>query len=152
MITLPRLRKRNLSNGLVPVLDWAAIFNYYAGTWVDLDDRKRPKKIPALPEWATPEGWRQGLRPQQRGDSPNSDPLANAKPGTGHGSVAPSSLILQIEALAEPLGKRMYRGLLKRIAKVWNPREIQDAGLQRQVLAHMQAAEPGFPPTGCGAR
>jgi hypothetical protein len=67
MITLPRLRKRNLSNGLVPVLDWAAIFNYYAGTWVDLDDRKRPKKIPALPEWATPEGWRQGLRPQQRG-------------------------------------------------------------------------------------
>jgi hypothetical protein len=25
MITLPRLRKRNLSNGLVPVLDWAAI-------------------------------------------------------------------------------------------------------------------------------
>jgi hypothetical protein len=86
------------------------------------------------------------------GDSPNSDPLANAKPGTGQGSAAPSSLILQIEALAEPLGKRMYRGLLKRIAKVWNPREIQDAGLQRQVLAHMQAAEPGFPPTGCGAR
>ena len=25
MITLPRLRKRNLSNGLVPVLEWAAI-------------------------------------------------------------------------------------------------------------------------------
>jgi hypothetical protein len=38
----------------------------------------------------------------------------------------------------------MYRGLLKRIARVWNPREIQDAGLQRQVLAHMQAAERGF--------
>jgi hypothetical protein len=113
-----RLRKRNLSNGLVPVLDWAAIFNYYPGTWVDLDDRKRPKTIPALSDWATPEGWRHGLRPQQRGDSPNSDPLANAKPRTGNGSVAPSSLILQIEALAEPLGKRMYRGLLKRIARV----------------------------------
>ena len=26
MITLPRSRKRNLSNGLVPVLDWADIF------------------------------------------------------------------------------------------------------------------------------
>jgi len=112
--------------------------------WVDLDDRKRPKTIPALSDWATPEGWRQGLRPQQREDLPNSDPLANAKPGTGHGSAAPSSLILQIEALAEPLGKRMYRGLLKRVARVWNPREIQDAGLQRQVLAHMQAAERGF--------
>ena len=60
------------------------------------------------------------------------------------GAAAPSSLILQIEALADPLGKRMYRGLLKRIAKVWNPRDIQDAGLQRQVLANMQAAERGF--------
>jgi hypothetical protein len=118
--------------------------DYYPGTWVDLDDCKRPKTIPAPSDWATPEGWRQGLRPQQWGDSPNSDPLANAKPGTGNRSAAPSSLILQIEALAEPLGKRTYRGLLKRIARVWNPREIQDAGLQRQVLAHMQAAERGF--------
>ena len=117
---------------------------YYAGTWVDVDDRKRPKIAPALPAWSTPEGWRQGLRPQQRVDSPVHDPLASAKPGTDHGAAAPSSLILQIEALADPLGKRMYRGLLKRIAKVWNPRDIQDAGLQRQVLANMQAAERGF--------
>ena len=117
---------------------------YFSGEWVDVDDRKRPKTVPALPAWATPEGWRQGLRPQQRGDSPKPDPLANAKPSTDCGSVAPSSLILQIEALAEPLGKRMYRGVLKRIARVWNPRDIQDAALQQQVLAHMQAAERGF--------
>jgi hypothetical protein len=117
---------------------------YCAGTWVDLDERKRPKTVPALPAWATPEGWRQGIRPQQRGDSPMHDPLPNAKPGTDRGPAAPSSLILQIEALAEPLGKRMYRGLLKHIARVWNPRDIQDAGLQQQVLAHMQAAERGF--------
>jgi hypothetical protein len=117
---------------------------YCAGTWVDLDERKRPKTVPALPAWATPEGWRQGIRPQQRGDSPMHDPLPNAKPGTDRGPAAPSSLILQIEALAEPLGRRMYRGLLKHIARVWNPRDIQDAGLQQQVLAHMQAAERGF--------
>jgi hypothetical protein len=130
-------------------LGWAAIFiitlgHYYAGTWVDLDDRKRPSTVPVLPEWATPEGWKRGLRPQREGDSPNFDPLANAKPGTDHGSAEPSSLILQIEALAGPLGKRMYRGLLKRIARAWNPRDIQDAALQQQVLAHMQAAERGF--------
>ena len=117
---------------------------YYAGTWVDLDDRKRPKTVPVLPPWATPDGWRQGLRPQQRRDSPDSDALANAKSSTNCGSAAPSSLILQIEAMAEPLGTRMYRGLLKRIARVWNPRDIQDAALQQQVLAHMQAAERGF--------
>ena len=109
-----------------------------------IDERKRPKTVPALPAWATPEGWRQGIRPQQRGNSPIRDPQANPKPCTDPGPAAPSSLILQIEALAEPLGKRMYRGVLKGVARVWNPREIQDAGLQQQVLAQMQAAERGF--------
>jgi SpoVK/Ycf46/Vps4 family AAA+-type ATPase len=117
---------------------------YFSGAWVDVDERKRPKTVPALPTWATPEGWRQGLRPQQRAESPTRDPLVNAKPSTEHGSAEPSSVILQIEAMAEPLGKRMYRGLLKRIARVWTPRDIQDAGLQQQVLTHMQAAERGF--------
>jgi hypothetical protein len=118
---------------------------YYAGTWVDLDDRQCPKTVPALPAWATPDGWKQGLRPTQRAaNSSIRNSLANAKPGTDRGPAEPSSLILHIEALAEPLGKRMYRGLLKRIARVWNPRDIQDAALQQQVLAHMQAAERGF--------
>jgi hypothetical protein len=117
---------------------------YYAGRWVDLDERKRPKTAPSLPEWATPEGWRQGLRPQQKANSPVPDPRATAEPRSDCCPAAPSSLILQIEALAGPLGKRMYRGLLKRIARVWNPRDIQDAALQQQVLAHMQAAERGF--------
>src|SRR5216684_820663 len=35
---------------------------HFTGTWVDLDDRKRPKTVPKLPNWATPEGWQQGLR------------------------------------------------------------------------------------------
>jgi hypothetical protein len=117
---------------------------YFSGEWVDIDERKRPKTVPAPPAWATPDGWRRGLRPQQRVDSPIGDPPAGAKPGTDRGAAAPSSPILQIEALAEPLGKRMYRGLLKRIARVWNPRDIHDEGVQQQVLAHMQAAERGL--------
>src|SRR6202030_3694146 len=36
---------------------------YFTGTWVDLDDRKRPKSVPQLAGWATPAGWLQGLRP-----------------------------------------------------------------------------------------
>src|ERR1700726_1060550 len=36
---------------------------YFSGTWVDLDDRKRPKSVPQLAGWATPAGWLQGLRP-----------------------------------------------------------------------------------------
>lgn len=42
------------------------------------------------------------------------------------------------------VGKRMYRGLLKRVARVWNPKDIQDLAIQEKFLAHMQAAERGF--------
>ena len=40
---------------------------------------------------------------------------------------------------------RLHRGLLKTLARVWNPQEIQDPAIQQKVLAHMQAAEPGLP-------
>jgi hypothetical protein len=42
------------------------------------------------------------------------------------------------------LGKRMYRGLLKSVARVWNPKDIQDPAIQEKVVAHMQAAERGL--------
>jgi hypothetical protein len=123
---------------------------YFTGAWVDLDDRKRPKKIPPLPLWATPDGWRKGLRP--RSDS-NREPGHQDKVGSSlahdnrrNGVTTPKedSLVIQIEALAEPLGKALYRGLLKSIARVWNPNEIQDVALQQRVLEHMQAAERGL--------
>ena len=46
--------------------------------------------------------------------------------------------------MEQALGKRMYRGLLKTLARVWNPKDIQDPAIQQKVLAHMQAAERGF--------
>jgi hypothetical protein len=46
--------------------------------------------------------------------------------------------------MEQALGKRMYRGLLKTQARVWNPKDIQDPAIQLKVLAHMQAAERGF--------
>jgi len=52
------------SSGPAPASDWGAIFNYFAGVRVDLDERKRPKTSLKLFGWATPEGWRPGLRPQ----------------------------------------------------------------------------------------
>ena len=42
---------------------------YFDGVWVDLDDRKRPRNVPQLPDWATPTGWAQGLRPNGSGKS-----------------------------------------------------------------------------------
>jgi hypothetical protein len=42
------------------------------------------------------------------------------------------------------VGKRMYRGLLKSVARVWNPKDVHDPVIQEKILAHMQAAERGL--------
>jgi hypothetical protein len=123
---------------------------YFTGVWVDLDARKRPKKIPILPEWATPDGWRKGLRPHSnsspksgRQDKVGSAP-AHDNRWNGAATTKERPLIRQIEAMVEPLGKTLYRGLLKSIARVWNPNQIQDVALQQRVLEHMQAGERGL--------
>ena len=43
--------------------------------------------------------------------------------------------------MADALGKRLYRGVLKTVARVWNPAEIHDMGVMRNVLEQMQMAE-----------
>jgi hypothetical protein len=42
------------------------------------------------------------------------------------------------------IGKRMYRGLLKSVARVWNPKDVHDPVIQEKILAYMQAAERGL--------
>ena len=121
---------------------------YFTGTWVDLDDRKRPKSVPQLAGWATPSGWLQGLRPCCAHEQEPSE-RATAGNGSngqhnGHGAGANGDVLREIERMERVVGKRMYRGLLKTIARVWNPKEIQDKAIQEKVLAHMQAAERGL--------
>lgn len=124
---------------------------HFTGAWVDLDERKRPKNIPRLFGWATPQGWREGLRPGQEAKSTLSNPIpsenANRKvtpQGQDVSAEDANALVRQIEAMAEPLGWRLYRGLLKTGARVWNPTEIRDEDVLRKVLAQMQAAERGL--------
>ncbi|MGH9553714.1 MAG: Rad52/Rad22 family DNA repair protein, partial [Terriglobales bacterium] len=121
---------------------------YFTGTWVDLDERKRPKSVPQLAGWATPAGWRQGLRPRcvaevkpsvQAPGEVSTNGLHNERAGAGNGDV-----LREIEGMEKALGKRMYRGILKSVARVWNPKDIQDKTIQEKVLAHMQAAERGL--------
>src|SRR5579864_6794262 len=92
---------------------------YFTGTWVDLDERKRPKSIPKLPDWATPEGWRQGLRPNAEAAARLSEQatVGNNGNGDGHDSSKGASdqfpsLVREIEQMERSVGKRMYRGLL----------------------------------------
>lgn len=124
---------------------------YFTGTWVDLDERKRPKSVPKLADWATPEGWRQGLRPNAEVASRLSERTTAGNNGNGDGHDSGklandngASLVREIEQMERSVGKRMYRGLLKTVARVWNPKDIRDPAIQQKVLAHMQAAERGF--------
>ncbi|HEX8799539.1 MAG TPA: Rad52/Rad22 family DNA repair protein, partial [Terriglobales bacterium] len=41
-------------------------FYDFDAPWVDIDDKSRPKKSPALAPWMVPENWRKGQRPSGR--------------------------------------------------------------------------------------
>jgi hypothetical protein len=112
---------------------------HFTGVWVDLDEHKRPKSIPRLFGWATPQGWRQGQRPRQETDTKTSNLTAHDV-----SSEEARGLIRDVEGMGDVLGRRLYRGVLKAVAKAWNPREIRDVGVLRKVLEHMQAAQRGL--------
>jgi hypothetical protein len=125
---------------------------HFTGVWVDLDDRKRPKATPKLADWATPEGWKQGLRPHREADQRSTKPARSAQSSNGNhrrqnGNTDQGEhpeLVRQVEAMADPLGKSMYRGLLKTVAQVWKPHQVQDVAVLQKLLVHMQAAERGL--------
>jgi hypothetical protein len=120
---------------------------YFTGTWVDLDDRKRPKTVPHLAAWATPAGWLQGLRPSCAVGQKPSERTVAGNGGDGQpndNGAGASDLVHEIEQMEQVVGKRIYRGLLKTLARVWNPKDIQDPPTQQKVLAHLQAAERGL--------
>ena len=115
---------------------------------MDLDEHKRPKSVPQLAGWATPAGWLQGLRPScasEQGRAPRT-PAGNGgnSQQNGNGAAGDTEILREIEQMERVVGKRMYRGLLKSVARVWNPRDISDHAVQQKVLAHMQAAERGL--------
>jgi len=117
---------------------------YFSGTWVDLDDRKRPKSVPKLVGWATPAGWQEGLRPSCSVEQKPIERTVAGNSCNGHSASANDDVLREIERMDRVVGKRMYRGLLKTAARVWNPKDIQDPATQQKVLAHLQAAERGL--------
>jgi hypothetical protein len=121
---------------------------YFSGTWVDLDDRKRPKTVPQLAGWATPAGWQEGLRPSCAREQKPSERTVAGNGGNGQhdggANAHRNGIFNEIERMEHVVGKRMYRGLLKSVARVWNPNDIQDQAIQEKVLAHMEAADRGF--------
>jgi SpoVK/Ycf46/Vps4 family AAA+-type ATPase len=118
------------------------------GEWVDLDQNGLPTRIPRLPRWANPNGWIAGLRPKPRR---NRHALLHRNGHAGNGNSAShsvngngQSLVDEIKAMESRIGKRLYRGLLKRVARVWSPEQIRETAALKQVLAQMQGAVRGL--------
>jgi hypothetical protein len=117
------------------------------GEWIELDQHGVPTKIPKLPRWAVPKGWLAGFRPKPRR---NRHALVRANGHSGNGVFAShgvngngQGLVAEIEAMEKKIGKRLYRGLLKRVARAWSPQQIRETAVLEQVLAQMQGAERG---------
>jgi hypothetical protein len=52
-----------------------------------------------------------------------------------------NGLVHDIEEMADTIGRRLYRGVLKSVARVWNPSEIHDPAILQTVLNEMRAAD-----------
>jgi hypothetical protein len=111
---------------------------HFTGMWMDLDDHKRPKTTPCLAGWATPQGWKNGLRPGQEAARLGSDHMPAELDGRSE------AILRQIEDMAGLLGKGLYRGVLKSVAMVWNPGDIREVRTLERVLAQMQTAQRGL--------
>ena len=118
------------------------------GEWMDLDQDGIPTKIPRLPRWATPTGWFAGLRPKPKRNrrllARANGHCGNRAPGVQGHAANGQDLVVAIEAMEHKIGKRLYRGLLKRVARVWSPQQIPETAVLGQVLAQMQGAERGL--------
>lgn len=124
-------------------------FYFFEGRWLELDGEKRPVTAPEIPEWATPDGWKRGLRPSPATPAQPTKKEAAAAPGTNpteanFQSRRGKNVVRDIFLMEPELGPSLYRGLLKSIARVWDPGHIREIGLQHTVLAHMESARRGL--------
>lgn len=46
--------------------------------------------------------------------------------------------------MAKELGRGLYRGILRDLARVWSPREIADISVQQRVLEYMHSGARGL--------
>ena len=127
----------------------------FHGSWVDLDQNHQPKRLPALPAWAIPENWRNGIRPQEING--NGDP-GKGSGSNGNGRSAPKSngrkqapvsnsaeeLDSRIVALQKTVGARLYSSVLREFGKSNHPNLIKDAVAKQKVLQVLESAARGF--------
>jgi hypothetical protein len=114
-------------------------FYNFAEMWVDLDEYKHPREIPALPSWALPECERRA--PVQNG-------TARKENGNGTASVQKgpldASVTGKIETCRRDLGQMLYSNILGSVAKVRSARDIPNQRVQQEVLKWMESGVRGL--------
>src|SRR5208337_4123095 len=108
-------------------------FYDFDAPWVDLDDKGRPKKAPALPTWLIPENWRKGARPSGKASGANGSATpshaVDASNGRSNGSGSNrngADLDKRISALEESVGGKLYRWVLREYGHVNKPHLVRD--------------------------
>ena len=94
-------------------------FYDFDAPWVDIDDKGRPKKSPALAPWMVPENWRKGQRPS--------------------GIVGASS-----QAVTLTPGAKLYRWVLREYGHANQPHLVRDVQQKKKILDVLESATRGL--------
>jgi hypothetical protein len=105
--------------------------------WVDLDDRKRPKQIPVLPDWSKPanSGHATSTPIQARGEV--------QRPSQSNRQLDREK-VNAVESYRQSFGDDLYLSQLIQIAGVNSARDIRDAETADKVLAVMNRTFGGL--------
>ena len=112
-------------------------FYNFVEMWVDLDEYKRPRELPALPSWALPENERRGPVPNgaARKETGGADPVQKGP--------LDASVTNKIEGSRRDLGQKLYSNILGSVAKVKSARDIPNQRVQQEVLKWMESGVRG---------
>ena len=114
-------------------------FYSFAEMWVDLDEYKHPREIPALPSWALPENERLSASNSSTNGKSAGNGAAQVQKGPLDASVTG-----KIEGCRRDLGQRLYSNILGSVARVRSARDIPNQRAQQEVLKWMESGVRGM--------
>jgi hypothetical protein len=110
-------------------------------TWVDLDERKQPKRLPQMPKWAMPSNAGDVRQSAQRSTATNEP--NNVTGNQGRSAIDPR-LIEEIERHRRELGKELYNEVIHKVGKSRDAHAIASKELADAVLEWLQRAKRGI--------
>lgn len=113
-------------------------FYNFAEMWVDIDEYKHPREMPALPSWALPECERRA--PVQNGTAQKENRSRTIAVQKG---PLDASITGKIEACRRDLGQMLYSNILGSVARVRSARDIPNQQIQQEVLKWMESGVRG---------